>query len=65
MTNNRADSDRLAVHLKATAGRTDNMKSTADIFTNEEPTEEAIQRMLATCDDTSEYIKGNMINCKK
>ena len=41
------------------------MKNTADIFENEEPTEEAIQRMLATCDDTSEYIKGNMIYCKK
>ena len=41
------------------------MKSTADIFKNEEPTAEDIQRMLATCDDTSEYIKGNMIYCKK
>lgn len=31
----------------------------------ENPTVEAVQRMLATCDDKSEYIKGNMIYCKK
>ena len=37
-----------------------------NIFKNEEnPTEEAIQRMLETCDDSSEYIKGNMIYCRK
>ena len=42
------------------------MKSTADIFKSEEhPTVEAVQRMLATCDDTSEYIEGNMIFCRK
>ena len=41
------------------------MKSTDDIFKDEEPTAEAIQRMLATCDDSSEYIKENMIYCKK
>ena len=37
-----------------------------DIFKSEEhPTVEAVQRMLATCDDTSEYIEGNMIFCRK
>ena len=33
----------LAVHLKASVGRTDNMKSTADIFKNGELTAEATQ----------------------
>lgn len=41
------------------------MKSIYDIFKNEDPTAEAIQHMLATCDDTSEYIKDNMIYCRK
>lgn len=42
------------------------MKSTYDIFNNEDnPTAEAIQRMLTTCDDKSEYIKGSMIYCRK
>lgn len=41
------------------------MKSIYDIFKNEDPTAEGIQRMLATCDDTSEYIKDNMIYCRK
>ena len=41
------------------------MKNIYGIFKNEEPTAEAIKRMLATCDDTSEYIEGNMIFCKK
>ena len=45
------------------AGRTDNMKSTADIFKNNEITTEAIQKMLETCDESSEYIKGDMIYC--
>lgn len=38
---------------------------TDDIFKDEEPTTEAIQRMLATCDESTEYIKGNMIYCRK
>lgn len=41
------------------------MKSIYDIFKNEDPTAEGVQRMLATCDDTSEYIKDNMIYCRK
>ena len=41
------------------------MKSTADIFKNEEPTAEATQRMLETCDESAEYIKDNMIYCRK
>lgn len=41
------------------------MKSTDDIFKDEEPTAEAIKRMLETCDESSEYIKGNMIYCRK
>ena len=41
------------------------MKSIYDTFENEDPTAEAIQRMLTTCDDESEYIKGNMIYCRK
>ena len=45
----------------AFAERADNMKSTADIFKNEELTAEAIQRMLETCDDSTEYIKDDMI----
>lgn len=40
------------------------MKS-IDIFKDEEPTTEAIHRMLKTCDDSSEYIKGSMIYCRK
>ena len=39
------------------------MKSTADIFKNNEITTEAIQKMLETCDESSEYIKGDMIYC--
>ena len=41
------------------------MKSTADIFNNNELTTEAIKKMLETCDDSSEYIKGDMIYCRK
>lgn len=41
------------------------MKSIYDIFKNKDPTAEAIKCMLATCDDKSEYIKGNMIYCRK
>lgn len=41
------------------------MKSIYDIVKNEDPTAEAIKRMLATCDGTSEYIEGNMIFCRK
>lgn len=41
------------------------MKSIYDIFKNEEPTAEAIKRMLATCDVEYEYPKGNMIYCRK
>lgn len=41
------------------------MKNIYGIFKNEEPTAEAIKRMLATCDGTSEYIEGNMIFCRK
>ena len=36
-----------------------------DIFNDEEPSAEAIQRMLETCDDSSEYIKEKMIYCRK
>ena len=49
----------------AYAGRTDNMKSTADIFKNNELTTEATKKMLETCDESSEYIKGDMIYCRK
>jgi DNA replication protein DnaC len=41
------------------------MKSIYDIFKNEDPTDEAIQRMLATCDVEYEYTNGNMIYCRK
>ena len=41
------------------------MKSIYDTFKNEVPTLEAIQRMLRTCDESDEYIKGNMIYCRK
>lgn len=41
------------------------MKSIYDIFKEEKPTVEAIQRMLETCDASTEYIKGNMIYCQK
>ena len=41
------------------------MKSTADLFKNNELTAEAIQKMLETCDDSAEYIKGDMIYCRK
>ena len=40
-----------------TAGRTDNVKSTADLFKNKELTTEAIHKMIETCDESSEYIK--------
>ena len=46
-------------------GRTDNMKSTAELFKNNELTAEAIKKMLETCDESAEYIKGNMIYCRK
>ena len=45
----------------AYAGRTDNMKSTAELFKNNELTAEAIKKMLETCDESAEYIKGDMI----
>lgn len=52
--------------LKMPIGRIDNMKSTAEIFKMEDhPTVEATQRMLETCDESAEYIKGNMIYCRK
>ena len=41
------------------------MKSTADLFKNNELTTEAIQRMLETCDESAEYIKDNRIYCRK
>ena len=41
------------------------MKSIYDIFNEEKPTAEAIQKMLETCDASTEYIKGNMIYCQK
>ena len=41
------------------------MKSTADLFKNNELTSEATQRMLETCDESAEYIKGDMIYCRK
>lgn len=41
------------------------MKSIYDIFNEENPTVEAIQKMLETCDASTEYIKGNMIYCQK
>lgn len=42
------------------------MKSTAEIFKLEEhPTVEAIHRMLETCDESAEYIKEDMIYCRK
>lgn len=41
------------------------MKSIYDIFNEEKPTVEAIQKMLETCDASTEYIKGNMIYCRK
>ena len=36
-----------------------------DTFKSEKPTEEAIQRMLEHCDESTEYIKDNMIYCRK
>ena len=41
------------------------MKSTADLFKNNELTAEAIKKMLETCDESTEYIKDNMIYCRK
>ena len=41
------------------------MKSTADLFKNNELTTEAIKKMLETCDESAEYIKGDMIYCRK
>ena len=53
------------VSKRIETGRTDNMKSTADIFKNNELTTEAIKKMLETCDESAEYIKGDMIYCRK
>lgn len=41
------------------------MKNMQDTFKSEKPTEEAIQRMLDNCDESTEYIKDNMIYCRK
>ena len=41
------------------------MKNMQDNFKIEQPTAEAVQRMLATCDESTEYIKGDMIYCRK
>ena len=41
------------------------MKNVYGIFKSEQPTKEAIPRMLATCDESSEYIKDGMIYCRK
>ena len=41
------------------------MKNMQDDFKSEQPTKEAIKRMLEHCDEEIEYIKGDMIYCKK
>ena len=41
------------------------MKSTAELFKNNELTTEAIKKMLETCDESAEYIKEDMIYCRK